>query len=105
MRRDLRIVLKLQKIIAARRASQAALARRQRSLSALQAAEPTPPLNILNRLPEFSLADKVILVSGAARGLGLTQAEALLEAGATGEPAVWFQISIASRCLSNGACN
>lgn len=38
----------------------------------------------LKRLPEFSLADKVILVSGAARGLCLTQAEALLEAGATG---------------------
>ena len=36
------------------------------------------------RLPEFSLRDKVVLVSGGARGLGLTQAEALLEAGATG---------------------
>lgn len=34
-------------------------------------------------LPEFILTDKVVLVSGAARGLGLTQAEALLEAGAT----------------------
>jgi hypothetical protein len=34
------------------------------------------------RLPEFGLADKVVLVSGAARGLGLVQAEALLEAGA-----------------------
>lgn len=34
-------------------------------------------------LPEFSLAGKVILVSGGARGLGLTQAQALLEAGAT----------------------
>lgn len=33
-------------------------------------------------LPEFSLKDRVIIVSGGARGLGLTQAEALLEAGA-----------------------
>ncbi|KAI4278202.1 MAG: hypothetical protein L6R38_005293 [Xanthoria sp. 2 TBL-2021] len=35
------------------------------------------------RMPEFSLTDRVILVSGGARGLGLTQSEALLEAGAT----------------------
>ena len=44
------------------------------------------PSNVLGRtklLPEFNLTDKVVLVSGAARGLGLTQAEALLESGAT----------------------
>lgn len=35
-------------------------------------------------LPEFSLKDKVIIVSGGAQGLGLVQAEALLEAGAAG---------------------
>ncbi|KAM5350390.1 hypothetical protein ACJ41O_006895 [Fusarium nematophilum] len=36
-----------------------------------------------NLLSEFSLKGKVCVVSGGARGLGLTQAEALLEAGAT----------------------
>lgn len=35
-------------------------------------------------LPDFSLKGKVIVVSGGARGLGLIQTEALLEAGATG---------------------
>lgn len=35
-------------------------------------------------LPEFSLKDKVIVVSGGAQGLGLVQTEALLEAGALG---------------------
>ncbi len=35
-------------------------------------------------LPEFSLKDKVVVVSGGARGLGLVQAQALLEAGAIG---------------------
>ncbi|KAL8767310.1 MAG: hypothetical protein Q9209_006148 [Squamulea sp. 1 TL-2023] len=40
-------------------------------------------LGTTKRMPEFNLADRVILVSGGARGLGLTQAEALLEAGAT----------------------
>ncbi|KAL4946668.1 hypothetical protein BDV06DRAFT_182063 [Aspergillus oleicola] len=41
-----------------------------------------PAMAASNKLPEFSLAGKVVCVSGAARGLGLTQAEALLEAGA-----------------------
>ena len=40
-------------------------------------------LGTTKRLPEFNLTDRVVLVSGAARGLGLTQAEALLESGAT----------------------
>ncbi len=50
----------------------------------LQSGDEAPSfLGTTKRLPEFNLANKVVLVSGAARGLGLTQAEALLEAGAT----------------------
>jgi NAD(P)-dependent dehydrogenase (short-subunit alcohol dehydrogenase family) len=41
-------------------------------------------LGTAKRLPEFNLEGKIVLVSGAGRGLGLVQAEALLEAGATG---------------------
>lgn len=39
-------------------------------------------LGTKKRLPEFNLADHVVLVSGGAGGLGLVQSEALLEAGA-----------------------
>jgi NADP-dependent 3-hydroxy acid dehydrogenase YdfG len=46
--------------------------------------EPATYLGTTKRLPEFNLVDKVVCVSGAGRGLGLVQAEALLEAGATG---------------------
>ncbi|KAI4142386.1 MAG: hypothetical protein LQ340_007363 [Diploschistes diacapsis] len=40
-------------------------------------------LGTTKRMPEFNLLDRVVLVSGGARGLGLTQCEAILEAGAT----------------------
>ncbi|KAJ9300720.1 hypothetical protein DTO271G3_1884 [Paecilomyces variotii] len=39
-------------------------------------------LGTKNRLPEFLLTGKVIIVTGAGRGLGLVQAEGLLEGGA-----------------------
>ncbi|KAK3336700.1 hypothetical protein B0T19DRAFT_47372 [Cercophora scortea] len=46
----------------------------------LQTAQPASTSTLL---PEFSLKGRVIVVSGGGRGLGLTQAEALLEAGAS----------------------
>ncbi|KAF4624637.1 hypothetical protein G7Y89_g13533 [Cudoniella acicularis] len=50
--------------------------------AALRGGKPPTSLGTTKRLPEFNLVDKVVLISGAARGLGLVQAEALLEAGA-----------------------
>jgi hypothetical protein len=49
-----------------------------------QAPLSTPKSSPKGILPEFDLNGKVIVVSGGAQGLGLVQAEALLEAGAIG---------------------
>ncbi|KAH6885973.1 hypothetical protein B0T10DRAFT_408543 [Thelonectria olida] len=51
----------------------------QAPISARQTSSSSSPGHLL---PEFSLKDKVIVVSGGARGLGLVQIEACLEAGA-----------------------
>lgn len=59
---------------------------RNRTLHATPVQHNLSPVTRPHLLPEFSLKDKVIVVSGGARGLGLVQAEALLEAGATGMP-------------------
>ncbi|KAJ9482994.1 hypothetical protein VN97_g10426 [Penicillium thymicola] len=50
----------------------------------IQTDVPAHPFHLhqTTQIPDFSLTDKVILVSGAGRGLGLALAEALLEAGA-----------------------
>ena len=37
------------------------------------------------RTPDFDLEGKVIVVTGGGRGLGLTMAQALVEAGCKGE--------------------
>ncbi|KAL8393270.1 hypothetical protein RB595_003162 [Gaeumannomyces hyphopodioides] len=62
------------------------------SVRPLRCAHQTPPAKAAMRLvssaasqpglPEFRLDGKVVIVSGAGRGLGLVQAEALLDAGA-----------------------
>jgi hypothetical protein len=44
-----------------------------------------PTISNKQLLPEFSLKDKVVVVSGGGRGVGLVQAQAVLEAGATGK--------------------
>lgn len=62
-----------------------------------KASTATAYLGTQKRLPEFSLRDKVVLVSGGARGLGLTQAEALLEAGATGESSLYVLCAFRGR--------
>jgi len=61
----------------------AAPSRPLHSTARRSSATPTTPTPNPNLLPEFSLAGKVIFVSGGGRGVGLVQAEALLEAGAT----------------------
>lgn len=42
------------------------------------------------RFREFNLQDRIFAVTGGARGLGLTMAEALMEAGANGSPILSF---------------
>jgi hypothetical protein len=68
--------------------------------AALRKGESPTYLGTTKRLPEFNLMGKVVLVSGAARGLGLVQAEALLEAGAIGEFNFPFLLTFISKFIS-----
>jgi hypothetical protein len=68
--------------------------------AALRKGESPTYLGTTRRLPEFNLVGKVVLVSGAARGLGLVQAEALLEAGAIGEIGFVFLLTFISEFIS-----
>ena len=61
------------------------------------------PVTRPHLLSEFNLKDKVVVVSGGARGLGLVQAEALLEAGATGITICFVRIR--PRLTISSPCN
>lgn len=56
-----------------------------RQLSSIAKRLPRPDAGPQKRLREFELDGRVFLVTGGARGLGLTLAEALVEAGGHGE--------------------
>lgn len=55
---------------------------------------PSPSENIgQKRLADFDLGGKVFIVTGGARGLGLSLAEALAETGGNGMSALSFRMS------------
>lgn len=55
--------------------------------------QPQPDLDLVRkRFSKFDVAGKVFIVTGGAQGLGLTLAEALVEAGAKGTSFIFFYI-------------
>lgn len=60
--------------------------RRNMHVSPVLSSPPLDPVTRPHLLAEFTMKDKVVVISGGGRGLGLVQAEALLEAGAVGKP-------------------